>query len=372
MDFVFELVEDAICKPMKTSKAERKKVFMEAFQEESKKVVKLAQEKASRDHFRDTSKHSRGSAGTKRSDIRLGNLSAPEDERNASVSESVEIPTNTFDHNKMKIVDKPPPQPSNHQAYFPLDEEVTIDWSKMMSLAEKQFEGDEGSLGSKDSRISEVSKLTEKSSFYQSIKDEDSWNNDDSIMTDEKSKIAKTFGTVQSNKKSSITSTLSTSLSTHATSIDDVDNGNHTRLTDDVVNELRELSALDSSSFEEESNFMLTTTLFRTIGSLIPTFDQMKKKIYKYDDHEERAFDEISVAFSLPSMHEVDLPNEETGDDEMTLKMLRILAFCCAFVLWPSGIARQQIPQEPLRLLKKTLDSKPKSLLQLVSENSKY
>eukprot|EP00536_Pseudo-nitzschia_multiseries_P008355 jgi/Psemu1/305662/fgenesh1_kg.211_\ len=70
IDFVFDLVEDAFCKPIHPSKSERKKAFMEAFYEESERVVKTTKKKSSKQSLRETSKHTRSSSSTKSSSNR--------------------------------------------------------------------------------------------------------------------------------------------------------------------------------------------------------------------------------------------------------------------------------------------------------------
>jgi len=369
IDFVFELVEDAMCKPITTSKSERKKVFMEAFHEESEKVVKLANKNGSRDPFRENRKHSRSSTSKKKTVTRPRNSPTLMDDRDKSDTDQVETSTHSArrsNHSRMKIIDKPPLRAPGFRTSFPLDEELTMDWSKMMSLAEKQLEAEEKSVFSKDSRISEVSRITEQSSFYQSIGCDGPDINDASVMSNKKPTKAKpkaasiyetkaTIAIDQSDVKSSVTSSVST-------------------LADDVVKELRKLSALDSSSFEEESRFILTSTLFRFMRRLIPSFSEMNEKSSEEEEHEENAFDEIFES-SQPLMHKEDEiistddqafvgPRKEVEIEEITFKILCYIAFVYAFVFWPSGIGRRAIPHQPLRF---RVDSKPTSLLQLVS-----
>ena len=73
-------------------------------------------------------------------------------------------------------------------------------------------------------------------------------------------------------------------------------NSIHATLASDVVKELRELSALDSSSFEEESSFLLNSFLFRFVRRLIPGSSKLdeNKSDDQVEEQEERAFDEIS------------------------------------------------------------------------------
>lgn len=380
LDYVFDLVEDAMCKPIKTSKSERKKVFMEAFLEESEKVVKLASKNASRDPFRESSKHSRSTTTTKETANRRRNSPAPMDEIDEPAIDQVETSMHSArksDHSRMKIVDKPPLRAPGFQNSFPLGDELTMDWSKMMSLAEQQLEAEETSVVSKDSRISEVSKLSDKSSDYQSVRCDAPGQYDAPVMSGKSLPNMKPVASLiygkkaaitidKSNAKSSVASSVSTSSSTHAT------------LADDVVRELRELSALETSSFEEESRFILTSTLFRYMGSLIPGVSEMIDRSGEEEEYEERAFDEISVASQLILDKKDEILamrnqafngiNQEFENEEMTLKIARFIAFFYAFVFWPSGIARKQMPHQPLIVSKKKrVDSKPTSLLQLVN-----
>ena len=362
LDYVFELVEDAVCKPLKTSKFERKKVFMEAFHEESEKMIKLANKNRAKESSKESSKHSRSSTSTKRTVNKPKESLFPMDEDEGPTgTNQVEMSvhsTRKSDHSRIKMVDKPPLQPPGFNSAYPLNEELTIDWSKMMSLAEKQLEEEGRSVCSTDSRISDVSGITENPSMFQSVKCDSNEKYDASVISDKLSPKANPIA--PSIYYSSITSTVSTSSSTHAA------------LADDVVRELRELSAVDSSSFEEESRFLLTSSLFRFCKSLVPSFDDLnKKRRYKEMEYEERAFDEVSVA-SIPLMLSMDeqgftYQNEKVGDEEMMIKIVQYVAFFYAFVFWPSGIARREIPQQHL-MRRKRLDNKPTSLLQLVNE----
>jgi len=382
LEYVFDLVEDAMCRPIKTSKSERKKVFMEAFLEESEKVVKLANKNASRDPFRESSKRSKSTTTTKETANRRRDSPAPMDEIDEPVTDQVETSMHSSrksDHSRMKMVDKPPLRAPGFRNSFPLDDELTMDWSKMMSLAEQQLEAEETSVASKDSRISEISKLSDKSSDFQSVRCDAPGQYDAPVMSDKSPPNMKpvasfVYGTKaaitidESNAKASVASSVSTSSSTHAT------------MADDVVRELRELSALETSSFEEESRFVLTSSLFRYMGSLIPGVSEMIDKSDEEEEYEERAFDEISVASQLILDKKDEIismrnqtfygSNEEFENEEMTLKIARFIAFFYAFVFWPSGIARKQMPHQPLIISKKKrVDSKPTSLLRLVNGN---
>ncbi len=358
LDFVFELVEDAVCKPLKTSKSERKKVFMEAFHEESEKILKLANKNGAKDPFRETSKHSRRSSsrhsrcstGTKRSTKpKDSEFPMDEEEEEESLLNPVESSVRTSrksDHSRMKIVDKSPLQPPGFNSAYPLNEELTIDWSKMMSLAEKQLETEEKSVASNDSKVSEVSGITENPSMFQSVQCEEGENHDASVLSDESP--TRVNPEAHSVFKSSVSSTVSTSVSTHSA-----------LAKYEFGKDLRELSALDSSSFEEEqTRFILTTSLFRYMKSFVPSLSDLRKKKSKKMEFGDRAFDEVSVASipSIKSMDDEEFEQAENPDEEMMLRVMHYIAFFYAFVFWPTGVSRKNIPKQQ------------KSLLQLVSE----
>mmetsp|Transcript_13587 Transcript_13587/g.31858 ORF Transcript_13587/g.31858 Transcript_13587/m.31858 type:complete len:633 (+) Transcript_13587:155-2053(+) len=395
IDFVFELVEDALCKPIKTSKSERKKVFMEAFHEESEKAFKIANRNGSNEISRETSKHSRSSrsgGSTKRSTDRSKSASPAPRDRDGSIGEQAEPSTHSSrrsGHSRMKLVDKPPlNSPLGSNSAFPLDEELTMDWSKMMSLAEKQLEAGIKSATSVDSRMSEASKISEKSSVYQSVMCDHLERGDASIGFKKKILKKSVFEDIekkrsainQSSAKSSVASTASLSSSTHAALVDeiakDLKESTHARLADDVVRDLRELSALDSSSFEEESRFLLTSTLFHFMGNLIPTFIGKDEENFEYEVEEERVFDEkvfdeISEIMSMGS-EEFICPTENPQSEESALKLIRYIAFAYVFIFWPQGIARRFVPNRPLRVFKKKqAENKPTSLLQLVNQETR-
>ena len=345
---------------------------MEAFYEESQKVVKMAKKSASKKALHETSKHSRSSlstnhAGNQKPERRSpgysedeGSIMDPANRTNAPESSTHSV-GRTSEHSRMKIVDKPPLDTTGFPALgVPQDEELTMDWSKMMSLAEKQLAAGEKHVGAEEnsvvSRISAISReLSEKASFYTSIRGDQSH----SPQTNFRSKAA--FVSKSTNIESSPTSSITNSSSTHGT------------MEHSVVQELRELSALESSSFEEQSRFLLTSSLFRIMRHLIPTLN--KPKWEADDEEEERAFDEVSAdekiakAMSLARKRAVG-PQGETFYDGAALQTLRIVAFFMAFVLWPYGVPRRPFQLRPLKTKKMTIESKPVvSLLQLVCEN---
>jgi len=304
-------------------------------------------------------------------------------DRDGSVTEQEETSAHSgrrSGHSRMKVIDIPPLKPPGLRSDFPPDEELTMDWSRMMSLAEKQLEAGEKSVVSEDSHMCEASKISDKSSVYQSVIG-DYLNRGDSSLGHENLPLkvkADKKAIDQNNLKSLVLGSVSTSTSTHAALIDEISKdlreSAHGRLADDVVKELRELSALESSSFEEESRFLLTSSLFRFLRSLLPSFGKASERNREFEEQEERAFDEISETLGRFSMDNKEHagPDASMEGDEMAFKLIRYIAFVYAFVFWPSGIARRKVPNQPLKVFnKKRADSKPASLLQLASKEKR-
>mmetsp|Transcript_1056 Transcript_1056/g.2460 ORF Transcript_1056/g.2460 Transcript_1056/m.2460 type:complete len:672 (+) Transcript_1056:169-2184(+) len=381
IDFVFELVEDALCKPMKTSKSERKQVFKKAFYEESERVVKNCKKSNSnKDPFRETSKHSRKSSSTRSSRKKLpGRYSPRPDENEGSVADpmdglATQEPSShstrkSSDHSRMKIVDKPPVQTTEFSTLpneGPHDEELTMDWSKIMSLAEKQLQAEAQSVISEDSGTSTVSsnssgELSGKVSFYTTMRSDQSYATKvekkprAEILIEETTPKAVIF-IEEANVEALPASSGGNSSSTHAS------------LAASVVQELRDLSALDSSSFEERSRFLLTTSLFRIVRHLIPSLTKPEE-----EHHEERVFDEVSENGKEAEVSTVGRktcigPQQETFYEGTSSKILRYVAFSLAFIFWPYGIARRSILFQPWSAKITRTDNKPASLLQLVCE----
>eukprot|EP00537_Pseudo-nitzschia_pungens_P004892 CAMPEP_0172360296 /NCGR_PEP_ID=MMETSP1060-20121228/4355_1 /TAXON_ID=37318 /ORGANISM="Pseudo-nitzschia pungens, Strain cf. cingulata" /LENGTH=696 /DNA_ID=CAMNT_0013082255 /DNA_START=110 /DNA_END=2200 /DNA_ORIENTATION=+ len=420
IDFVFDLVEDALCKPMHTSKSERKKAFIEAFYEESDRVVKKTKRSGKEPH-RENSKHTRSTSSSKSGSNRTSRSKSASNRTSSTKSASNRQPSRhtpvtcdstdgstvdpvdetapleassrserkTSDSARVKIVDKPPYSSGFRMFDAPHDEELTMDWSKMMSLAEKQLaaEGksvtsvgeersvtkepsvteepsvaEEKSVASRYSKASAVSgEVTEKVAIYTKMKGDPSGlpnarSPPKAVLLTEEASPKAVILTEPTNTKSSPTSSISGSNSTHAT------------LAESVVQELRELSALDSSSFEEQSRFLLTTSLFRIIRRMVPLFNRTE------EEDEDRAFDEVSeddesVEVLSTCTSTLLGPHFEPFYDTAALKILRYVAFFAAFFLWPFGIERRAVALKPLPgMAKNRVDIKPASLLQLVSE----
>ncbi|OEU06198.1 hypothetical protein FRACYDRAFT_255632 [Fragilariopsis cylindrus CCMP1102] len=374
IDFVFELVEDALCTSVTRSKAERKKFFMEAFQEESEKAVKIktASSKHNRSNNSSTTKSRRSSSRsrhtttaqtantTKSSTNSTGEVVAVKKLSRSEESMSDEI-------NKVFMVDKSPGQtpesilPRTNSA--PVDEDQTLDWSKMMSLAEKQLEAEEVK-----SIYSSFSGIAEKQTVSVS-------------KTESKNGGSRTQNLEQQDvDDAAAASLLSTSSRTPTT------------VASDVVKGLRELSAFDSSSFDEEETprFLLTSLLFgfmrrRLVDQKSDDQDQKQEQEVVdelYENCSSRAIEiEDTVAPKNNTTNQLLYvgPREEEFSEEMIIiktfhsivftqriifQAIRYLLFIVYFIFWPSGIPRRKIKHQPLKR-----KSKEPSLLELVCKN---
>jgi len=179
----------------------------------------------------------------------------------------------------------------------------------------------------------------------------------------------------QDSDHSASSSFLSNSCSTHDT------------VASNAVRELRELSALDSSSFEEEetSRFLLTSLLFRFVRDIIPGHELGKNSVNQ-EQEQEQVLDEASENCSVQQKEEKALsknsqlligPQEEFSDERIVFKAFRYIVFTqriifqaihyilfiVLFVFWPSGIPRRKVNNPPLK--RKTEEP---SLLKLVCE----
>lgn len=366
IDFVFELVEDALCTSVTRSKAERKKFFMEAFQEESEKAVKI----------KTASKHNRSnnsSAKSRRSSSRSRHTTA----QTANTTKSSTDPTREVvavkklsrseesmsdEIKKVFMVDKSPgqtPESILSRTNAPVDEDQTLDWSKMMSLAEKQLEDEEvKSINSSFSGIAEKQTV--------SVSKTESNNGGTSTQNLDQQDIDDAAASLLSNCSRT-----------------------HTTVASDVVKGLRELSAFDSSSFDEEETprFLLTSLLFGFMRRLVDqkSDDQDQKQEQEvvdelYENCSSRAIEiEDTVAPKNTTNQLLYVgPREEFSDGRIIIKTfhsivftqriifqaIRYILFIVYFILWPSGIPRRKIKNQPLKR-----KSKEPSLLELVCKN---
>jgi hypothetical protein len=382
IDFVFELVEDALCTPVTGSKAERKKFFMEAFQEESEKAIKIktASKHSRSNNNNNTSTKSRRGSSRSRSRPRhttaqtVNNTKSSTDPTGGKTSRSEESMSDEI--SRVFMVDKSPDQTPElilPKTNAPVGEDQTLDWSKMMSLAEKQLEAEEevrsiissfssGIMATRTASSSEKKKIVVATS-----KAEDN-NGTSSQKLD------------QQDGDDTAASSLSNSSRTHTT------------VASDVVRELRELSAFDSSSFDEEETprFLLTSLLFGFMRRLVDKKSDDQEQKHE-QEQEQEVVDELYENCSSRAIEDTVLsknttnhllytgpPREEFSDERMVIKTfryivftqriifqaIRYILFIVYFIFWPSGIPRRKIKNQPLKRR-----SKEPSLLELVCKN---
>lgn len=400
MDFVFELVEDAICTPLNESKVDKKAAFAKAFPEET---VNLSSTNSLVDAFHATSSNFSRSNRTQR---RSGNgniIQATSNVTHLSPSstrtavDGVTVPTSTAppvpsllakNHSAYVIVDRPPSPPPTIAEYdkvhserrtssATVDDEQTLDWSKIMSFAERQLEaGDDKSVytNTTGSRFGKTGRPNRRSFFDNNSTTGDiKPNNTLTSFATAKSKLeyastagkpvpAGTAGKTFVPDSQPTASTSSNSVSTHATA----SGASSTSHGSAAVQELREISAMDSSSFDVEPRLLLTSLLVRLVKHLIPVF--LRNNDVKDDGYEPSEGPSASVTsdgptnISRPSSSQI-TPRKDYSDENIIFKALRYTVFILAFIFWPEGIPRRKIEYPPLP--KKV--EKP-SLLKLVSE----
>jgi hypothetical protein len=389
IDFVFELVEDALCTPVTGSKAERKKFFMEAFQEESEKAVKI---KTASKHNRSnntSTKSRRGSSRSRHTTAQTANTTRSSIDPTREVAADKKLSRSeecmSDEISKVFMVDKSPDQAPESilpKTNAPVDEDQTLDWSKMMSLAEKQLEAEEvKSVNSSFSGIMATrtaSPSTEKQTVVAAA----------TATTSSVSKVEDNNGTsTQKLDQKDGDDTAASSLSNCSRT--------HTTVASDVVKELRELSAFDSSSFDEEETprFLLTSLLFRFMRRLVDKKSDDQDQDQDQDQEQEQekeVADELYENCSSRAIEDTVVPKnttnqllyigsrEEFSDGRMIIKTfryivftqriifqaIRYILFIVYFIFWPSGIPRRKIENQPLKRR-----SKEPSLLELVCKN---
>jgi hypothetical protein len=369
IDFVFELVEDALCTPATRSKAERKKFFMEAFQEESEKAVKI---KTASKHNRSNNtikKSRRGSSRSRHSTAQTANTTKSSTNPTGEVAADKELSRSeesmSDEISKVFMVDKSPDQTPESilpETNAPVDEDQTLDWSKMMSLAEKQLEAEEvKSINSSFSGIM-ATRIASPSAKKQTV----------------------VAATITPTRTSSVSKDQQDGDDTAASSLSN-SSRTHTTVASDVVRELRELSAFDSSSFDEEETprFLLTSLLFGFMRRLVDkkSDDQEQEQEVVdelYENCSSRAIEDTVVPKNTTSQLLYVGPREEFSDERMIIKTfryivftqriifqsIRYILFIVYFIFWPSGIPRRKIKNQPLKR-----KSKEPSLLELVCKN---
>ncbi|KAL3920297.1 MAG: hypothetical protein SGILL_003333 [Bacillariaceae sp.] len=342
IDFVFELVEDTFCVPLNRSKAEKKKAFIEAYHEES---VKFARTNSIVDPWQSSSKHSRSNRTARRSGKSPGQtLSAKHDSDSfdpVEVSSPSPSQVSKGKEASFTIVDRPPSAPHGAaQTPETLDEEQTLDWSKIMSFAEKQLEADEKSVLSKAELSKTLGNRMDRQSFFPA-------SNGAERSRAAAGGAAATAATNDTSQEGATTtaSSLSNSSSTHATAAD-------TTNISENVQDLRDFSAMDSSSFEEEPRRLLLTSLLlqlflRIIPRVRSTQNQMSSTTKR----------------NAEMLSEATRPLQEQVAEGAFHKIFRLVYFALVFLFWPSGIPRKKPKNTPM-------PKKPEkpSLLKLVFE----
>jgi hypothetical protein len=402
MDYVFELVEDAFCTPLNGSRADKKKAFAKAFQEES---LKLSRNADLVDAFQATSsKLSRSNRTQRRSGSGHSNVAqlSPASSTKPAI-DGVTVPTTPApfvpslvakNEPAYVIVDRAPTppsiaagndkiQPGRRTSAATVDDDQTLDWSKIMSFAERQLDDRSVFTNTKsvytstaDSKVGRIGRASRRSFFDNNSVTGDSIkpNNTLTSFATAKSKLdlASTAGKPVSSCKPGkafapdaqpTASTFSNSVSTHATA-SGVSSASEVSA---VVQELRELPAMDTSSFEEEPRLLFTSLLFRMVKQLIPALKNDDDGV-NTDSNEDSLETPSSGPSSGPSTDSTASSQhltlrEDCVDEKVILTTLRYIAFVLAFVFWPEGIPRRKIEYPPIP---KRVD-KP-SLLKLVIE----
>lgn len=382
IDFVFELVEDALCVPINGSKSDKNKAFANAVHEES---VKLARTNSLVDQFQTTgSKHSRSQRTTKRSNfatttdqtatntnVAVDSCQPMKDTARSSrtpnsmlasehIRDEMGNHTDTPDRRESTfvIVDKAPSaiERSDAPTHAPtpkptatFNEEQTLDWSKIMSFAEKQLEVDENKsvLSKAESKFSRVSRMTRQSrkSFF-------------TAMGDDEMDLSKT-GT-DNKVPVAPSSSRSTSSSTHATAAVAANEANENSRSS-RVDGLRDVSAMDSSTYDEDehddengvSRLLLTSLLLKLLRQCISFVKATaSKSIARRNRTTILAERQITAQARIAQF----------GEESAIFRCFRYVIFFLCFVLWPSGIPRRKVEYPPIP----TKAEKP-SLLKLVT-----
>jgi hypothetical protein len=395
IDFVFELMEENLCTPLNGSKAaeKKKKSFFNAVHDESINITKTNTNSLANNSIVQTSSSNRSRSNrTPRRSGKGSILPAPSNctssfaasawstkpalsgvKFSSSPAPPEQSPTREF-----VIVGKPPSPPpsvetndnigSSKRIISPEDEEQTLDWSKIMSFAERQLEGEDKSVMSKaDSKISSRPSQSNRRSFF---------HDNNSTITDIKcNSTLNTFATATSKfdlpmadakpdqtdqNRRVKSSTGSNSSSSHSTAVEALSSTDGSA----AVQELRELSAMpmDSSSFEEEPRLLLTSLLLRLVRQLVPIFNRDGKSSRNAALTTSSLADEASESSHTPPVEPYG-GEDIISDETITFRALRYVAFFLAFLLWPSGVPRRKIEYPPLpRKVEKP------SLLKLVFE----
>ena len=352
-DFVFELVEGALCTPVTEKRAgdgmrEKNKVTKKTSKrEELENAVKGTHKKQSSIDTHLNAMESTTNHTTKLVVVDMSQLSGtgidPENVKKSCITDATG--TNNAD-------------PDLHASN---DEDQTLDWSKIMSYAEDQLEAAEEeilTISNNDPTIrSAVNDGNSSGNMPSSYCGEDEDSNGKLFITTRLSSSEN--NTVITTSTASITASedvMAASQKSDDNYYDDLDDGDdtvtslftdscstihetHATVVSNVATELRELSAIDSSSFEEEevpSRFFLTPSLLQFMRGIM-----LKRKSNDYQDKEkEQMLEEAHENFLVQEPHDVDNifgedvnhplfigPKEEFSDEIMIFKLFRYFVF---------------------------------------------
>jgi len=251
----------------------------------------------------------------------------------------------------------------------PMDEELTLDWSKIMSFAEKQLEAEEKSILSKADSKSKTSNSIcggNNSSINNNNNNNEPFSN---TRTNEESGEEVKNGTYMSptstatttattkttgqEHENSTASSMRHSSSTHETISEGTRSAvcesiRSTRsIVDESVQSSIDISLLESCSYDEEPRLLLTSLIVRFLSRLI----QVLKRGGEVDLEEQ----EVQLA------QEVIFPQPEHANEGLVSKAFRYAVFFLIFAFWPAGIPRTMVESSS------TPHEKP-SLLKLVIE----
>ena len=350
IDFVFELMEDAICTPITNNSCKpttsKHDAFVAAFNGDSGKLVNS---NSLVDHVQPSnSKHSRSQRTTKRSNyaetttkaganksnekpkavvdkipvVSKSRLSHPNKQRQQPRDDACgkHPPPTSPKESKQDVVKIPPKQNGT------FNEEQTLDWSKIMSFAEKQLEGDdEKSVHSRaESKFSRISRLTRQSrkSFFTAmgVEDED----------DKEIETSNPAETQNNPMVDSTASSHSTSASTRQTIAKDASHSQRTAANISLIDDDND----DEESMTDQPRLLLTSlllTLLRKCISLLngPTNELVDTPNRSELLEERRRTREARIA--------------QFGEENDLFRMLRYTVFFVCFFLWPSGIPRRKV-----------------------------
>jgi hypothetical protein len=230
-------------------------------------------------------------------------------------------------------------------------DEQTLDWSKIMSFAEKQLEQDETKsvLSRAESKFSRVSRMTRQSrkSFF-------------TAMGDDEKDLSNPLES-ENKETTESASSRSTSASTRATAAKEASNSGRAGVTDVS----RDVSVLDVSSLGDEDDdddddsiidgprLLLTSLLLKFLRQCISFINESSHKSTEITSRSQILVDRQLTATARIA---------QFGEESAIFRFFRYIVFFLCFFLWPSGIQRRKVVYMPIP----TKAEKP-SLLKLVT-----